>query len=365
MLPAKPHDSAGRPVQWVLLCSSPGFVYDGTWVAVDDAFLSAQLSDFERMTASGYAPPVLREHVRAGERAGDVLQLAVADVAGAPSLVAAVALADMAAPDKVASGAIKYVSPSFGPLEDDRGHRYTFALREVSLTVAPHQKHIGNGTTHILASEGRTMDNRQNNAEELEAAQSLEAAEELEAAEDLETAEEQADIAAGEEYDLGKMQALLMQIEARLNALEAAEELETAEELEAASAAPACELTERIAALELERDAAQWCHVNPRQLAWSADLSELLFAVWRHDRQRVQGIIDAAALQVEATEAPAIAPAAAVNPYAVRMSEPAPLVDNAPHDDAGMSAQAMQLADGDQRKALEIYKQLKLQRLQQ
>ena len=365
MLPQKPIDSAGRKVNWVLLCQSPGFVYDGQWVAVDESFLAEQLSDFERLTASGYAPPVLREHKRAGERAGDVLQLAVADVAGAPSLVAAVALADSTAPQKIQDGAIKYVSPSFGPLEDDKGHKYNFVLREVSLVASPHQKHIGDGATHILASEITMKTEEQLEldtlqpqetapAEELETAQ--EAAEELETAQELEAAE-----VTAEEWTADKVQGLLLQLEARLSAMEdriRGEEAEEEEEEESAG----CELTERISALELERDQALWAHVDHKKLKVTAQLSELLFEVWRRQKSEVGAILDKATIKRDKAASTPDAPA---NPFALRLSEPAPLTDAAPATDEDLSRQALQLAEGNQRKALEIYKQLKLQQLQQ
>lgn len=154
-LPAKPVDALGRPVYWVWLTGAPGFDYRGTPVKVDGRWIDRRIKDFVAMTSRGYRPPVLREHRADGEREGDVLQLARVDGPDGPALIGAVALSDPAAASKVASGRIRYVSPSFGDLRDDSGAEYTFALREVSLVAAPHQK---SGGTHVLASEESSMD---------------------------------------------------------------------------------------------------------------------------------------------------------------------------------------------------------------
>lgn len=154
-LPAKPVDALGRPVYWVWLTGAPGFDYRGTPVKVDGRWIDRRIKDFVAMTSRGYRPPVLREHRADGERDGDVLQLARVDGPDGPALIGAVALSDPAAASKVASGRIRYVSPSFGDLRDDSGAEYTFALREVSLVAAPHQK---SGGTHVLASERYGMD---------------------------------------------------------------------------------------------------------------------------------------------------------------------------------------------------------------
>lgn len=154
-LPPKPSDDLGRPVYWVWLTGAPGFDYRGDKVPVDRAWIAQRIKDFEAMGARGYRPPVLREHRAEGEREGDVLQLASVNGADGPALIGAVALSDPDAAAKVASGRIRYVSPSFGDLRDDAGAEYTFALREVSLVAAPHQK---SGGSHVLASEERGMD---------------------------------------------------------------------------------------------------------------------------------------------------------------------------------------------------------------
>lgn len=154
-LPPKPVDALGRPVYWVWLTGAPGFDYRGSGVPVDRAWIAQRIEDFEAMGARGYRPPVLREHRAEGEREGDVLQLASVNGADGPALIGAVALSDPDAASKVASGRIRYVSPSFGDLRDDAGAEYSFALREVSLVAAPHQK---SGGTHVLASEESSME---------------------------------------------------------------------------------------------------------------------------------------------------------------------------------------------------------------
>ena len=154
-LPPKPVDALGRPVYWVWLTGAPGFDYRGASVKVNGAWIDQRIEDFGAMTARGYRPPVLKEHRAEGEREGDVLELARVDGPSGPALIGAVALSDPAAASKVGSGRIRYVSPSFGDLRDDSGAEYSFALREVSLVAAPHQK---SGGTHVLASEESSMD---------------------------------------------------------------------------------------------------------------------------------------------------------------------------------------------------------------
>jgi len=73
-------------------------------------------------------------------------------------LIAAVAFADPEAEDKIKQGRIKYLSPAFGPVEDDRGRKFSFALREASLVAAPHQKNLSPGDSHVLGAEHKEGD---------------------------------------------------------------------------------------------------------------------------------------------------------------------------------------------------------------
>lgn len=145
-LPPKPKDGLGRPVSWVWVTGAPGFDYGGTWHAVDAAWIAARIREHAALTRRGYSVPVLAEHTRDGERRGDVL--ALAEHGG--DLIAAVAWADPDAPAKIARRQIVYTSPAFGALRDDTGAEYPFALKELSIVSAPHQKR---GATHVLAAE--------------------------------------------------------------------------------------------------------------------------------------------------------------------------------------------------------------------
>lgn len=153
--PPKPVDPDGRYVAWVLVTSEGVIHYEGQKIAVDDRFLSERVRQHRLLSEDGYAPPVLAEHTADGERRGDILDVRQHTYKGKPALIAAVAFADVDAEDKIRRGAIKYVSPGFKSFTDDKGRDFRFVLAELSLVSAPHQKRLGE--THILASEGATM----------------------------------------------------------------------------------------------------------------------------------------------------------------------------------------------------------------
>lgn len=156
---AKPVDPDGRPVSWLWVTGAPGFAYEGTYVAVDAAWIDERIEAWRRMTSRGYRVPALAEHRRDGTRIGDVLALARLDgpcdpSPTGPSLVAAVAWVDPTTPKQIADGAIRYASPGLRTLTDDAGETHTLALVDLSIASAPHQK---TGATHVIAAaEGGT-----------------------------------------------------------------------------------------------------------------------------------------------------------------------------------------------------------------
>jgi len=341
-LPSKPKDPAGRLVKWVLLCQEPGFIYGDHKIDIDRSFINRQLAEFERLTSSGYLPPVLREHTRNGERSGDVLELSSVDIDGRAALIGALAFSDDEANDKIKRGELRYISPSFGSLRDDKGQDFDFVLTEVSLVCAPHQKNLKPGSTHILG------------AEQLEINMSTE---EAQAAVVVETGEEE------EESLLKQLEARMSRLEASLSEIRAALQEDEEEEGAPEEGGEEAALRERIGALEMERDRAVWTSASPAALTFTADLSEVLFKVWRADKDRVHMVLTEA---IKAAPAPAVEGprAIAVNPFAVQLSEPAPApVDDQNKTDTEISEEALRRADGDQIKALSIYRALKAQAL--
>lgn len=136
-------------------------------------------------------------------------------------------------------------------------------------------------------------------------------------------------------------------------------EEEIVEEVEADETA---QLHERINALEEERDRAVWTQTSPAALKWTPELAELLFSAWRGDKEKVSATLGEATIQAETAPAATSEPAP-VNPFAVRLSEPSGQPEERPTSDEDLSAEALRIAEGDQRKALTIYRKLKAQTL--
>lgn len=349
-LPAKPKDPLGRHVAWVALTQAPGFIYGDKAFKVDEDFIKAQIDGYRSLTRADYTAPVLREHSRNGERSGDVLALASVVIDERLTLIGALALADPEAPDKIKRGEIKYVSPSFGPISDDRGRDFDFALREVSLVAAPHQKHLTPGTTHVLGKEQGEMDKDKSTKQEVETS-------------DAPSVEER----------LGKMEKAMAELLELKQLMEAAmmeddeeEEEEGPQMGEPTESPEVVSLREQVEALENERDRAVWEQGKRQVLTVTPALDALLYDAWRKDKEGVAAMLSEAsktpAKEKQPTSQPEPTP---VSPW-VRMSEAAPVPSNddvKPATDAELSEQARELADGDQVKALAIYKKLKAQRL--
>ena len=342
-LPPHPKDAGGRLVKWVLLAQSPGFVYQDRKFDVDQKWIHQQISDFAALTRGGYSPPLLREHTRNGERSGDVLALSSMVLDGRPALIGAVAFSDPEASDKIKRGVVKYVSPAFGPLQDDEGREYSFVLREVSLVAAPHQKNLSAGSSHVLGSEqGDSMIDEEKAIEE--------ESHPVEAEEEGSSLEDRLDI-------LEKGLAHVLDMMTSMMEGDAEEEVEVEVEVEADETA---QLRERIGNLEEERDRAVWGQTQPESLKWTPELGELLFSAWRADKETVSATLGEATIE-RSSGAAQVEQTPAVNPFAVRMSEPSGKPEERASSDEDLSAEALRIADGDQSKALQIYRKLKTQ----
>ena len=357
-LPPKPKDPGGRLVRWVLLAQAPGFVYGGKEFEVDGDWLDERVSEYRQLLKGDYTAPLLREHDRDGERHGDILKLQRHTIDGKESLIAAVAFADPEAEDKIKQGRIKYLSPAFGPIEDDRGRKFSFALREASLVAAPHQKNLSPGDSHVLGAETKEGDM----PEHYDKAEMPEhvAEEPKDRLDVLEAKVEKLAMALGE---LAELKELMEKALAEIPEEDADEpemmgdhdEAKMAEEDPAVVA-----MREELEELRSQRDKAVFEQVQPSSLTWTPGLAALIFNVWREDKDRV-GAILADATPAEVAPVVKASEPAPSNPWAVRLGEVAAPVEAeavAMTDDE-IEAKAIEMAEGDQIKAYDIYKQLK------
>ena len=355
-LPPKPKDPGGRLVRWVLLAQAPGFVYRGEEFKVDGEWLDERVGEYRQLLKGDYTAPLLREHDRDGERHGDILKLQRYSIDGKDSLIAAVAFADPDAEDKIKQGRIKYLSPAFGPVEDDRGRRFAFALREASLVAAPHQKNMSPGDTHVLGGEhqeGDMPDHYDDKSPEMMDDDKPEAR--------LDILEAKVDKMATALAELAELKELMEKALAEMPEEVADDAEEVAAEMgEVEEDAAIVAMREELNQLREQRDRAVFEQVQPASLTWTPGLAALIFNVWRNDKDRV-GAVLADATPAEAAPVVKMSEPAPSNPWAVRLSE-----DVAPVEaeavaltDDDIEAKAIEMAEGDQIKAYEIYKQLK------
>lgn len=162
-LPPLPPDRPGfsRYRRWMLVTDVDGFHAPNAegeviFHPVSPEWIDRQIAEFDRMIDGGiYHPPLQAEHsgaVTAGLRLGDVLQLARwVSPEGRLTLIAAVAFALPNPEDKIASGALRFVSPSFGDWTDERGREFRGVFLELSLTTRPQQ--VGKAPTHVLSAD--------------------------------------------------------------------------------------------------------------------------------------------------------------------------------------------------------------------
>tara|TARA_Y100000593_G_scaffold12977_1_gene24175 strand:- start:634 stop:1770 length:1137 start_codon:yes stop_codon:yes gene_type:complete len=340
-LPALSSTDSERHHSWVIVAASPGFMYEGEMHAVDEKWIAAQVNEFNRLTDRGYTPPVLAEHTRNGGRLGDIVRLKQwhdkSD--GRLKLLAEIKWAIDAKP-MIESGELKYVSAGFAQITDERGRVFNkpYALAEISIVSAPHQKSIG--ARHILNHEtgGNTV-SQQDILEDNKAAPDL-----MSALDEL-----AATVAA-----LGARIATLEEYKAPAQEEAAEDEEEAAEdEEEAAEMSEIAALKEQIAALTLER----------ARDSFAFEHKELLIGMSENERGEVfnayqQAPGGFAALVARIKAAPAVESQIAHDKtWAARLGE-AVDADTTPANKEDLYAQAKQEAQGDPRKALDIYKKL-------
>ena len=356
-LPPKPKDPGGRLVRWVLLAQAPGFVYRGEEFKVDGEWLDERVGEYRQLLKGDYTAPLLREHDRDGERHGDILKLQRHSIDGKDSLIAAVAFADPDAEDKIKQGRIKYLSPAFGPVEDDRGRRFAFALREASLVAAPHQKNMSPGDTHVLGGALKEGDKVPEHYDD----KSPEMMDDDKPEARLDILEAKVDKMATALAELAELKELMEKALAEMPEEVADDAEEVAAEMgEVEEDAAIVAMREELDQLREQRDRAVFEQVQPASLTWTPGLAALIFNVWRDDKDRV-GAVLADATPAEAAPVVKMSEPAPSNPWAVRLSE-----DVAPVEaeavaltDNDIEAKAIEMAEGDQIKAYEIYKQLK------
>lgn len=119
-------------------------------------------------------------------------------------------------------------------------------------------------------------------------------------------------------------------------------------------------MREELDELRSQRDKAVFEQVQPSSLTWTPGLAALIFNMWRNDKDRV-GAILAEATPTEVAPVVKASEPAPSNPWAVRLGEVvAPVeADAAPMTDDEIESKAIEMAEGDQIKAYDIYKQLK------
>ena len=347
-------------MRWVLLAQSPGFVYKGSEYKVDGDWLDERVSEYRQLLKGDYTAPLLREHDRDGERHGDILRLQRHTIDGKDSLIAAVAFADPDAEDKIRQGRIKYLSPAFGPVEDDRGRKFSFALREASLVAAPHQKNLSPGDSHVLGAEhkeGDMPDHYDDKSPEMMDGKD-EGKDRLDI---LEAKVEKMATALGELAELKElMEKALAEMPEEADDDAADLKGDHADMSEVQEDPAIVAMTEELEELRSQRDRAIFEQVQPSSLTWTPGLAALIFDVWRQDQERV-GAILAEATPAEVAPVVKASEPAPSNPWAVRLAEvTAPVeADAAALTDDEIEAKAIEMSEGDQIKAYQIYKELK------
>lgn len=341
-------DDTGRPMSWVYVTGEPGFYYMGDYVEIDESWIDASIASYEKMGRRGYESPVIAEHVSTdGRRLGDLVELRKTKIDGRFVLAGAVRWALPDAKEQIEAGAIRYFSPAIASIEDDEsGEILTNVIAELSVVAAPHQKTAG---THVLAKQLEVVVEMEEQDAAVEATEAIEAEEQpVDALAELTAkvealAEVVATLAGGDDAEAEEEEA---------KAEEDADEVKDAEMSEVA------ELRARLGELEVQRDAAIYRTNLPigSTITLSEPVADLLFGLWRQDREAFQAAIGAA---IQAPAAPRTEAPPVVSPWTVRLGETPGAASPAVVNDKEIYAQCLAEAGGDAVKANALYKNAK------
>jgi len=339
-LPLPPPGEDGKHRSHIVILSSPGFHYGEDYYKVDQSFVEAQIQAYQDLTDQGYTAPILREHMKEGVRLGDVLMLkSYKDPLDERlKLLALVSWSIDNAEKLIETGQLKYTSPGFSAITDERGRSFDdpFVLVEVSIVSSPHQKSITTGA-HILNKEHDMSEEKT-----------------LKAQESLPLEEQGPDLAETVRALSARVDALETTITAMETAKEEAPE-ETSEE--APEMSEIDELKAKIILLEDEKQRASFAQLYKPLLMTMSEVSrEQVFQLYTLSPEAFE--VMASSLTPEEAEQ-SQEPVSQLKPcsWGLRLgesssSEPEPLTRESAY------AQAKAQAKGDASQALSIYKSL-------
>ena len=142
---------------WGVLCSTPGFFYQGTWVDFTSEDAEACVKHHSTLKQeTGYEPPIIVQHDpkhRDGANLGYAESLHLQEGEdGNTYLLAVLRWSDPGVEEKIDREEIRYLSPHIGPYQDDANRQADFVVLEVSVCSSPYQKRLGR--THLLSEDG-------------------------------------------------------------------------------------------------------------------------------------------------------------------------------------------------------------------
>lgn len=172
-LPPLPPDpeNTGRRMGWVVVAAEPLLVwYDDQGKRFEQAitpeWIDDQVVQFRALTQGGavrYYPPMGVEHHRDGGRIGDLVEAAAFTDRGDGRRKLAVAVRYNASigpsiEEGIASGAIRYASPTFAGICLDDGREFAWVMIECSIVTAPHMKTTAEQHVFGQRTEHKAMD---------------------------------------------------------------------------------------------------------------------------------------------------------------------------------------------------------------